>query len=165
MSDTLAPKKIADSSVRLSQLMLPSHTNPYGTAHGGEILKMMDNAAGACAMKHSRSVSVTAAIDDITFHEPVHMGNLVTCSAYLSYVSRRAMEVAVAVYAEDLMTGTERCCVTAYFAFVALNDKLQPVEVPPLELVNELEREEFEAGRLRMQRRKESPKVCWLPLY
>lgn len=159
-------KTIAESVVSLSQIILPAQTNPAGTAHGGELLKMMDNAAGACATKHSRAIVVTAGIDNINFHAPVFMGNLVICNANLTYVSNRSMEIAVSIEAEDLMNGNRQCCMTAYFIFVALDEKtMNPKVVPQLELVNTVEKMEFEAGRQRMQERKESPRVCWLPLY
>ena len=162
----LEAKTIRESVTTLSQIILPSQTNPAGTAHGGELLKMMDNAAGACATKHSRAIVVTAGIDNITFHSPVFMGNLAVCQAYLTYVSERAMEIAVTIEAEDLIQGTKQCCMTAYFIFVALDqDTMSPKTIPQLNLLEEAEKQEFEAGKARMKERKESPRVCWLPLY
>lgn len=159
-------KKILDSVTTLSQIILPSQTNPAGTAHGGELLKMMDNTAGACATKHSRAIVVTAGIDNITFHAPVFMGNLAICQAYITYVSEKAMEIAVSIEAEDLLHGTKQCCMTAYFIFVALDETtMTPKKIPPLELVDEGERQEFELGKARMQERKESPRVCWISPY
>ncbi len=159
-------KTIRESVTTLSQIILPAQTNPAGTAHGGELLKMMDNAAGACATKHSRSIVVTAGIDNITFHSPVFMGNLAVCQAYITYVSERAMEIAVNIEAEDLIQGTKQCCMTAYFIFVALDQAtMSPKSIPQLNLLDEAEKQEFEAGKARMKERKESPRVCWLPLY
>ena len=158
-------KTIADSAVKLSQIILPAQANPAGTAHGGELLKMMDNCAGACATRHSRAIVVTAGIDSINFHAPVMVGNLVTCSAHLTYVSNRSMEIAVTIDAEDLMEGTKQCCMTAYFIFVALDENMQPKQLEPLVIQNQAERIEYEAGQDRMAARKESPRVCWLPLY
>jgi len=161
----LEPKTIAESATTLSQIILPSQTNPAGTAHGGELLKMMDNCAGACATKHSRAIVVTAGIDNINFHHPVFVGNLATCSAYLTYVSNSSMEIAVSIWAEDLLQGTKECCMTAYFTFVALDENMRPKKVPPLLLQNDMERAEYEAGKQRVAARKANPQVCWLPLY
>lgn len=159
-------KTIRESVTTLSQIILPSQTNPAGTAHGGELLKMMDNAAGACATKHSRSIVVTAGIDNITFHAPVFMGNLAICKAYITYASERAMEIAVSIEAEDLLHGTKQCCMTAYFIFVALDQQtMSPKMIPPLALEDEAERQEFEVGKARMKERKESPRVCWISPY
>jgi len=161
----LEPKTIAESATTLSQIILPSQTNPAGTAHGGELLKMMDNCAGACATKHSRAIVVTAGIDNINFHHPVFVGNLATCSAYLTYFSNSSMEIAVSIWAEDLLQGTKECCMTAYFTFVALDENMRPKKVPPLLLQNDMERAEYEAGKQRVAARKANPQVCWLPLY
>lgn len=158
-------RTIEESATKLSQIILPSQTNPAGTAHGGELLKMMDNCAGACATRHARSVVVTAGIDNINFHAPVMMGNLVTCSAHLTYVSNRSMEIAVSLEAEDLLQGIIQCCMTAYFIFVALDENMQPKQLEQLEIQNEAEKAEYEAGKARMAARKENPRVCWLPLY
>ncbi len=162
----LETKTILESVTTLSQIILPSQTNPAGTAHGGELLKMMDNTAGACATKHSRAIVVTAGIDNINFHAPVFMGNLAICKAYITYASERAMEIAVSIEAEDLLNGTKQCCMTAYFIFVALDQNtMTPKTIPALELLDEGERQEFEAGKARMQERKESPRVCWISPY
>lgn len=165
MGDNNNLKTINDSATILSQVILPGMTNPAGTAHGGELLKMMDNTAGVCATRHCRAIVVTAGIDNVSFHEPVFMGNLVSCHAHLTYVGRSSMEVAVSIYAEDLMQGEKRCCMTAYFVFVALNQDLTPVVVPELQLQNEMEKTLFEEGKERMRQRKELPKICWAPLY
>lgn len=158
-------RTISETATSLSQIILPNQTNPAGTAHGGELLKMMDNCAGACATKHSRAIVVTAAIDGINFHAPVFMGNLATCNAHLTYVSNSSMEIAVNIDAEDLMQGTRQCCITAYFTFVALGENMTPMKIPQLKLENNMEEEEFEAGRVRSKARKENPQVCWLSLY
>ncbi len=158
-------KTIAASATTLSQIILPSQTNPAGTAHGGELLKMMDNCAYACATKHARAVVVTAGIDNIHFHAPIFMGNQAICKAHLCYVSNRSMEIAVSIEAEDLMAGTKNCCMTAFFIFVALDENMQPKQLDPLILHNEIEQQEFEAGKARMAVRKETPKLCWISLY
>ncbi len=154
----LETKTIQESATVLSQIILPSQTNPAGTAHGGELLKMMDNCAGACATKHSRSIVVTAGIDNITFHSPVFMGNLAICHAYMTYVSNKTMEIAVNIEAEDLFKGIKQCCMTAHFIFVALDQAtMTPKAIPQLELVNEMEKQEFEIGKVRMADRKKIP--------
>lgn len=158
-------RTVAETATTLSQIILPSQTNPAGTAHGGELLKMMDNCAGACATKHSRAIVVTAGIDNINFHAPVFMGNLASCHANVTYVSNRSMEIAVSIDAEDLLQGTKQCCMTAYFTFVALGEDMKPTMVPQLILENEIERQEYEDGKARVQQRKANPQVCWMPLY
>jgi acyl-CoA hydrolase len=165
MENTVPGKTIADSATTLSQIILPSMTNPAGTAHGGELMKMMDNAAGVCATRHSRAIVVTAGIDEINFHEPVFMGNMATCRAHLTYVGRSSMEVRVNIDAEGLLSGEQRCCMTAYFVFVALDKDFKPIQLPPLVYADDTERQIAEEGRLRMQKRKETPKLCWTSFY
>jgi len=161
----LEGRTVAETATTLSQIILPSQTNPAGTAHGGELLKMMDNCAGACATKHSRAIVVTAGIDNINFHAPVFMGNLASCHANVTYVSNHSMEIAVSIDAEDLLQGTKQCCMTAYFTFVALGQDMKPALVPQLILENEVEKQEYETGKVRVQQRKANPHVCWMPLY
>lgn len=158
-------KTIAASATTLSQLILPSQANPAGNAHGGELLKMMDNCAYVCATKHSRANAVTAGIDNVSFHAPVFVGNQVTCKAHLSYVSNRSMEIAVSIDAEDLIAGTKQCSMTAYFIFVAIDENLEVIQLDPVVLQTDTERSSFEAGEARMAVRKDTPKFCWMPLY
>ncbi len=165
MDNEMQGKTVAESATTLSQIILPGMTNPAGTAHGGELMKMMDNTAGVCATRHSRAIVVTAGIDEINFHEPVFMGNLATCKAHLTYVGRSSMEVRVNIDAEDLLTGDFRCCMTAYFVFVALDQDFKPVQLPPLQIENEMEQKMFDEAKERMAMRKQTPKVCWTSFY
>ena len=75
------------------------------------------------------------------------------------------MEIAVSIFAEDLMQGTKECCMTAFFTFVALDENMRPKKVPPLQLQNDMEKIEFEEGKKRVADRKANPQVCWIPLY
>lgn len=156
---------IQASATVLSQLVQPSQGNPAGTAHGGELLKMMDNCAGICATKHIRSIVVTVGIDEVNFYAPVHIGNQVTCKANITFASDHGLEVAVSITAEDLYTGEMECCMTAYFTFCAVDTDMRPQAIPPIVLTNETEKNLFEAGRQRMEARKQNPRACWLPLY
>jgi acyl-CoA hydrolase len=153
------------SATVLSELIQPSQGNPAGTAHGGELLKMMDNCAGVCAEKHVRSLVVTVGIDNVNFYAPVYIGNQATCKANVTYTSSHSLEVAVSIHAEDLFTGVEACCMPAYFIFCAIDEDMRPKEIPALVLNNDNDRREYEAARLRMAARKEKPRACWLTLY
>lgn len=143
-------KTVADSALAMSAVMQPNQANPAGNVHGGEIMKMMDNAAFVVAQRHARTNVVTARVDELTFHQPIFVGNLVTCHAYLSFIKRSSMEVVVTVEVEDLFSESPgKCALTSYFTMVALNAGGQPLRVPPLELTSEEERARFEAGRKR----------------
>ncbi len=132
--------------------MLPAHANPMGNVHGGVILKIADEAAAICAMRHARRQCVTVAIDSVAFHSPVHVGQLLALQASLTYVGRTSLEVRVNVHAEDPISGTITHTNSAYFVFVALDERGKTTTVPGLELETDEERELFAAG---MQRQRE----------
>jgi len=123
-------KTVAESRVMLSQLMLPEHANAMGNVHGGEIVKLADNAGALAAMRHARRTVVTVAIDSMTFLEPIYVGNLVTLVAELTYVGRTSMEVRVDVTTEDVLTGRRTHTNTAYLVYVALDENRRPCPVP-----------------------------------
>lgn len=146
-------KRIEDSQVTLHHLLLPQHANPLGTIHGGVIMKLVDEAASLCAMRHAQRPAVTVAIDSMTFHSPVRVGEVVTLRANLNWVGRTAMEVGVQVVAENPMTGGRTHTNSAYLVFVALGDDGRPVQVPSLILETDQERRCWTEAEARQQRR------------
>jgi uncharacterized protein (TIGR00369 family) len=151
---TLPAKKISDSKVTLSVGMGPQETNSLGNVHGGVIMKLVDEAAGFAALRHSRRPCVTVAVDSMTFMHPIHVGMLVTFNAELSYVGRTSMEVFVEVITENALEGTSRLSNTAYLVFVALGDDGRPVEVPPLVYETDTQRKRADAAIERQAYRK-----------
>ncbi|MEG6587055.1 acyl-CoA thioesterase [Dendrosporobacter sp. 1207_IL3150] len=145
-------KSIAQSAVVMSAVMQPNQANPAGNVHGGEIMKMMDNAAFVVAQRHARTNVVTARVDELTFHHPIFVGNWVTCRAHLTFVGRSSMEVAVIVEVEDLYSDEScKCALTAYFTMVAINAGGKPLRVTPLEITNEAEQQAFDEGKSRYE--------------
>ena len=138
------------TKIYLSEVMMPSQTNPSGNVHGGELMKMMDSTAYAAARKYSRSNVVTARVDELEFHTPILIGDLVTCTAEVIYVGHTSMEVAVNVEVEVLEAeqGPQHA-LSAYFTMVALDRNGRPMAVPPLELETEEAKAAFEAARKR----------------
>lgn len=116
--------------VLMSHMMLPTNANPDGHIHGGDIMKYIDDAAGVVAMKHARTTVVTASIDRLDFHLPVHIGNLLILKASLNSTGRTSMEIGVRVEAEDLKKGIVTHIASAYLTFVALDDSKHPTPVP-----------------------------------
>lgn len=157
-------KKICDSAVEMSMVMLPHQANVAGNVHGGEVMKLMDNAAYVVAHRHARSNVVTARVDELTFHQPIYVGNLVTCHAYLTFVGKSSMEISVVVEVEDLFKEDSRkCALTALFTMVALNAGGHTCTVPNLELTSDAERSMFEEGKQRYKTNRAKPKVCAMP--
>ncbi len=146
--DTLA-KPVGASRVTLAHLMQPTDANTMGNVHGGIIMKLIDEAGGAAAMRHAQRPAVTVAVDQVLFREPIHLGDLVTFTAELTYVGRTSMEVRVEVTAQNLLTGEQTHTNTAYVVYVALDKAGHPAAVPPLQLETEAERGQWEAARER----------------
>jgi acyl-CoA hydrolase len=120
-----------ECQVIMSHMMLPTHTNPDGNIHGGDIMKYIDDAAAVVAMKYARSIVVTASIDRLDFHRPVHVGNLLILKASLNAAGRTSMEIGVRVEAEDVKKGITHHIASAYLTFVALDENRKPTPVPP----------------------------------
>lgn len=119
--------------VVLSQIVLPYQANPAGNVHGGEIIKLMDSAAGAAAQKHCHTNIVTARIDELRFKKPILVGNLVICTAQVIYTGNTSMEVFVTVESEDLMKDNgSQIALTAFFTMVSLDTDGKPTSVPKL---------------------------------
>src|SRR5260221_14367409 len=125
-------KTIAESRVRLSQFMHPDQANGQGNVHGGEIMKLVDEAGGLAAMRHARWLVVTVVMDSMTFMEPVFVGNVLTFEAQLTYVGHTSMEVRVEVIAVNTLTGTHTTTNTPYVVHVAIDANGYPQSVPPL---------------------------------
>lgn len=148
-------KTIQDSLSEISAVMQPHQANPTGNVHGGEIMKMMDNAAGVVAHRHARSNVVTLKVNELIFHHPIFVGNLVTCHAYLTFIGTSSMEVAVVVSVDDLFDDhLPKCALTGYFTMVSLDKSGKPTKVPLLELNTDDERRRFEEGRHRYESNK-----------
>jgi acyl-CoA hydrolase len=121
-----------DTQTALIRWMSIIDANSAGFVHGGIVMKLCDEAAGIAAVKHCRTRIVTAAIDRMTFRDPVHVGELLACRASVNAVWHTSMEVGVRVEAENPRTGEVRHTSTAYLTMVALDDEGRPTAVPPL---------------------------------
>jgi acyl-CoA hydrolase len=135
------------------QLVLPHEANVHGTVLGGTVMHWIDLAAAIVANRHSRRPVVTAAIDEMSFHAPIQVGQLALLHARLTLVDTSSMEIRVDVDAEDLLSGERRHTSTAYVTFVAIDPVTRrPVGVPPLVLAGDGERENTQARERRRQR-------------
>lgn len=144
-----------NSRIVISEVMMPSQANPNGNVHGGEIMKLMDSAAYAAARRYARSNVVTARVDELEFHLPIRIGDLVVVTADIVYVGSSSMEIAVKVIVEDLdETSTPQIGLSAYFTMVALDRNARPKAVAPLELDTEEARAAFEEGKRRYEQHK-----------
>ncbi|HSM63895.1 MAG TPA: acyl-CoA thioesterase [Gillisia sp.] len=130
-------KKVEESHVVFSELMLPSHSNFNGKIHGGYILSLLDQIAFACASKHSRVYCVTASVDTVDFLKPIEIGELVTLKASVNYVGNSSMVIGIRVEAENIQTGKVKHCNSSYFTMVAKDKDGKSLPVPGLILEND----------------------------
>ena len=144
-------RTVKHSAVTMSELILPHQANQLGNAHGGEIMKLMDTAAGVVALRHAHTAVVTARVDGINFYYPIKVGDLVTVNAFLTFVGHSSMEVQVEVLTEDIIKEKTTHALTAYFIMVALNEQGKPTTVPQLMVSSEKEKELWEKGRRRYE--------------
>lgn len=151
-------KRRSESFVMMTQVVLPFHANVAGNMHGGEVMKLMDSAAGVVAARHSLSNVVTASVTQLSFIQPIFVGDLVLCNAELIYTGRTSMEVHVDVKAEDLEKGTTKHVCEGFFFMVALDRNGRPTEVPPLEIENEEQQRAYESAEARIAHAKEQNK-------
>lgn len=133
--------------------MLPSDANPSGNVHGGEIMKLIDECAGAAAGRHARQRVVTARVDELSFLAPVYVGNLVTARASVNDVGTRSMEIGVRVDAEDMLTGTVVHVSSAYLVYVAIDAYGKPAPIPQVVAETDEERRRMTAAKVRRERR------------
>lgn len=139
-------ENVSFSHAETCMIMEPRHTNAAGNVHGGELMKIMDDIAGITAFKHAKGNVVTARVDELVFHRPVHVGDIITCSGQLTYVGTSSMQVMVTLMVNDLHDDfAPEVALTAFFTMVHLvNDK--PAKVEPLVPSNEEEEDLYRLG-------------------
>ena len=139
----------------MTVLMTPDMANFTGTVHGGDILKLLDQVAYACASRYAGRYVVTLSVDQVIFREPINVGELVTFLASVNATGRTSMEVGIKVVAEDIRKQSVRHANSCFFTMVALDDDGQPTPVPPLQpkTADEVRREA--AARTRRELRQE----------
>lgn len=148
-------RKVSESRIETSHLMMPQHANPAGKIYGGTILGMADAVAYMCAARHSTPNCVTVSVDQVDFREPINIGEVVTFKAAVNYVGRTSMEIGIRIEAEDLKAGTRRHTNSCYFTMVALDPSGKPAPVPRLITETREEKKRFEEGRIRREHAKE----------
>jgi acyl-CoA hydrolase len=146
-------KPAADSVSVLVRWMGIGDANSGGFVHGGVVMKMCDEAAGIASIRHCSRRVVTAGMDRMAFILPVHIGELLTCSATVNAAWSTSMEVGVRVEAENPLTGERRHTSSAYLTMVALDDRGEPTEVPPLVAESETERRRQREAEVRRRNR------------
>lgn len=121
-----------DSFTIMNELVLPNDTNPLHNLMGGRLLHLMDIAAAISAQKHSNRLVVTASVDNVSFQQPVKLGDVITIQAKVTRAFNTSMEVRLDVWAQNIPSGTNVKCNEAYYTFVALDESGHTIPVPEL---------------------------------
>jgi acyl-CoA hydrolase len=139
----------------MTVLMTPDTANFAGNVHGGHLLKWLDQVAYACASRYAARYVVTVSVDQVTFREPIFVGELVTFLASVNHTGTSSMEIGIKVLAQDIRSQRVRHVNSCFFTMVAVDDERKPVAVPPLRPFTPDEKRRCEAARLRKELRKE----------
>ncbi|RSK41472.1 acyl-CoA thioesterase [Mangrovimonas spongiae] len=147
----MAPKTPEQSKTTMTDLVLPSETNPLNNLFGGELLARMDRAASIAARRHSRRIVVTASVNHVAFNRAVPLGSVVTVEAKVSRAFKTSMEVFLDVWIEDRESGVRTKANEAIYTFVAVDETGRPVAIPEITPESELEKARYDAALRRKQ--------------
>jgi uncharacterized protein (TIGR00369 family) len=150
-----APKPASGSRVTLTQMMEVTDANVAGNVHGGVIMRLVDTAAALAAIRHAGGLAVTVSLDEMTFLEPVHIGDVLTLHAAVNDVGTTSMECGVRVEAENPITGKRVHAASAYLVYVAIDEEGHPRPVAPLLAESDSELRRQREAKLRRTTRME----------
>lgn len=155
MTKQMAKKKkyCSESLVTMTELVLPNDTNTLNNLMGGRLMHWMDIVSAIAAQKHSNRIVVTASVDNVSFSEPISLGNVVTLKAFVTRAFNSSMEVFIEVWGEDIPSGKKFASNTAFFTFVAVDQSGRPIDVPEACPESEEEVELYEGALRRRQLR------------
>lgn len=146
-------KSPKDSMVIMTELVLPNDTNVFGNLMGGRLMYWMDIAAALAALKHCALPTVTASVDNISFENPIKLGNVVHIEAKVSRAFNTSMEIHMKVWGEDAIQQNRYKSNEAYYTFVALDLTGKPSKVPEVQPETEEEVKLFDGALRRRQLR------------
>lgn len=140
---------LGSSTLTMTVLMTPDKANFSGNVHGGTLLKYLDEVAYACASRYAGNYVVTLSVDQVTFLQPVHVGELVTFLASVNYTGNTSMEVGIKVITENIQEQMVRHTNSCFFTMVAVDETGATIKVPSLEPRTEDEIRRFANGKER----------------
>lgn len=149
----LESKKAGDSFTTMNELVLPNDTNIFGNLMGGRLMYWMDIAAAMAASKHCNAPCMTASVDNLSFKNPIKLGNIVHIEAKVSRAFNTSMEIHLQVWGEDALHQYKYESNEAYFTFVALDPNNKPRPVPKITPETEEEKRLYDGALRRRQLR------------
>lgn len=147
----LKPRNASDTLAINTEIVLPNDTNTLGNLMGGRLLHWMDVIAAVSANRHCGRVVVTASVNNVSFNQPIRLGDIVTLQAKVSRAFNSSMEVYIDVWVENQMAGTKTKCNEAIYTFVAVDQLGNPIHVPELVPETEEERKRYDGALRRRQ--------------
>ncbi len=148
----------ANSELTMTVLMTPPMANFSGKVHGGTLLKFLDEVAYACACRYAGCYAVTLSVDQVTFRQPINVGELVTFLAKVNFTGRTSMEVGIKVITENIREKWVRHTNSCFFTMVAVDDHGQPTSVTPLVPSTHAEERRYNQAKQRREIRQEMEK-------
>jgi acyl-CoA hydrolase len=145
----MTPKRVADSATEMVQVVLPNDANPLGYILGGTVMHLIDIAGAIACHRHTRSLLVTAAVDDLQFLNSIKVGDLIILKSHVTCAFTTSLEVQVDVFSEETLTGRRQRTSRAFLTFVAIDRQGGRVRVPPLLIETDEERRVCEAAQAR----------------
>jgi len=132
---------VSDTFIENRERVQPDDTNNYASAHGGNVVKWMDEVGAMAAMRHAGATCVTARINSLDFERPVPQGDIAVIRAYVYETGRTSIKVRLRAFREDPRTGETEQTTDSYFVFVAVDDDMQPTPVPDIAVDTDRDRE------------------------
>ena len=149
----LTPKRSDESATEMVQVVLPNDANPLGFILGGTVMHLIDIAGAIACHRHTRSLLVTAAVDDLQFLHSIKVGDLIILKSHVTCAFTTSLEVQVDVFSEETLTGRRQLTSRAFLTFVAIDRDGGRIRVPPLIVETEEERRVCEQAHLRRAER------------
>ena len=156
----LTPKRAADSATEMVQVVLPNDANPLGFILGGTVMHLIDIAGAIACHRHTRTLLVTAAVDDLQFLHSIKVGDLIILKSRVTCVFTTSLEVQVDVFSEETLTGKRQMTSTAFLTFVAIDRDGAKIRVPPLVMESDEDRRMCEEAHTRRAARLERKAVA-----
>jgi acyl-CoA hydrolase len=147
----LKGKTPKESVAENTEIVLPNDTNTLGNLMGGRLLHWMDIIAAVACQRHCGRIVVTASVNNVSFGQPIKLGNVVTLYARVSRAFTTSMEVFIEVWVEDTFSGEKMKCNEAIYTFVAVDQMGNPIYVPPLIPETEEEIKRYDGALRRRQ--------------
>lgn len=145
---------LPNHQLTMTVLMTPDMANFSGNVHGGAVLKLLDQVAYACASRYSGGYVVTLSVDQVTFRQPIYVGELVTFLASVNHTGNTSMEIGIKVVTENIPTRSVRHANSCFFTMVAVDKNGKPTAVQPLEPSTPDEERRFAAAQARKEMRR-----------